>query len=539
MPNDTLTLIPIGGDHQAVTIEPAPRTVLGRSALADLVIEHRAVSRTHCRLDADPGDDGSVSWLVRDLGSRQGTTVNGHKLEAGVPVPLQDRDTLTLGPLVYRVDLSGGGFTIAPTTLISSRGAENVRSMPAREREPLTPSQAALIAGLVAELVACDDLETTCQRVADAAVQGSRFSSASVLRSLNGQPELITHVGKGEGEPTFSSTLLARADETREAVFLSGDADALRSVSVVSLDIRSAVCVPLITDGSSALMGWLYLDSRGGAAPTTPSAEFFRVLGRITGMAIGNLERRAIERRSADLESEARAARAVQQLCQPPLSGSAGGLEYAVHWRPSRYTAGDLFDLLKMDDGSVAFCVGDAVGKGLAAGYLASSIVPALRLAIVNGFGVAQAVTSLGACLPWHNDGPTRFLTLWLGALDANGRTLRYVDAGHGHAYLHRPGARVERIDGQGGPPLGVVPDCLYSSGELELQPGDRLILLSDGVLELANRDGQQIGETVFEPDINQQDPQRYADELLARADAYAQGMPFQDDATVAVFTAR
>lgn len=536
MADGPLYLNPIGApERPRLTILPESRTVLGRGALADLVINHPAVSRTHCRIDASERDDGGRLWLVRDLGSRQGTTVNGQALEPGVPVPLAERDTLTIGPLVYRVDLSAEGWTIAPTSLVRA-DEKTVQSVPSSEREPIGPRQAALIAELVAQLVASDELGRVCELVAETAVLGSGYSSASVLRSHSGEPELIAHAGKGKDDQSFSSTLLQRAAETREAVFLTGGADMLRSVSVLSLDIRSAVCVPLVVDGAAAVVGWLYLDSRGQPPSATPSSEFFRVLGRIAGMAIGNLQRREIERRSADLESEARAARAVQQFCQPKLAGRAGPLEYAAIWRPSRFTAGDLFDLLAMDDGSVAFCVGDAVGKGLAAGYLASSIVPALRLALVNGFGVAQAMTGLAACLPWHNDGPTRFLTLWLGVVEAGGRSLRYVDAGHGHAYLHRAGGAVERLRGAGGPPLGVDANFVYGDATIGLSPGDRIILLSDGVLELADRDGRMIGEAVFKPAPEQSTAQGYADELLRRADAYCAGLPFQDDATIAVF---
>src|SRR5690606_6114466 len=137
------------------------------------------------------------------------------------------------------------------------------------------------------------------------------------------------------------------------------------------------------------------LDARAGDARLQPdAAEFCQALARFGGLALAMLKRDELEARRQHLEAQLHAARDAQQLIMPTNDGVVSGLAYALRMRPGLFVAGDLFDVVPLEDGRVGVCLGDVTGEGVGAGVLMASTQAHLNAALLHYGDPAQAVTA-------------------------------------------------------------------------------------------------------------------------------------------------
>jgi sigma-B regulation protein RsbU (phosphoserine phosphatase) len=186
--------------------------------------------------------------------------------------------------------------------------------------------------------------------------------------------------------------------------------------------------------------------------------------------------------------------RTVQSQLVP--SGDAGGphLRMAAEFLPALEVGGDLYDVFTLDDGRVAFALGDVAGKGLPAALLMGQIHGALR---ANPWhrGPAEHVEfarQLNAMLHGRTS-EVRSASLFWGVYYPDGDRLHYVSAGHCPGLLVHAGG-IERLESTG-PVLGLLKNPHFTHEEVTFRPGDLLVLYSDGVVEGANEQGQEYGE--------------------------------------------
>jgi serine phosphatase RsbU (regulator of sigma subunit) len=188
------------------------------------------------------------------------------------------------------------------------------------------------------------------------------------------------------------------------------------------------------------------------------------------------------ERTAAELD----AARDIQQRLVPRSIPALIGCHIEAAYLPAQEVGGDFYQILPRPDGSVVIAVGDVSGKGLKAAMTGVLAIGALRTLAFEGLNPAAILVRLNKELVRaSNDG---FVTCFCGVLDFCGN-LRYANAGH-----PAPFRNGREIDLTGTLPLGVVPDTEYEESELKLDVGDRLTLLSDGVVEAQNSDGELFG---------------------------------------------
>ena len=233
------------------------------------------------------------------------------------------------------------------------------------------------------------------------------------------------------------------------------------------------------------------------------------------------------------VERELNDAAEVQRLLLPPGGFSGAGFEVAAASIPARTIGGDFFDYFSLPDAGFAFALGDISGKGPSAALLASSL-----LAILSA---GRQSNSPGAALNEANQAmlrraiPGRFATVVFANLAEDGR-LTYSNAGHNPPLLlGQRGAQWLRT---GGTFVGVFGHAQFEEETLQLQPGDRLVVYSDGITEARNTDDAEFGEERLLSCVEanrRQAPADLVQSVLATVQQFSSGTPQGDDLTVLV----
>ena len=194
------------------------------------------------------------------------------------------------------------------------------------------------------------------------------------------------------------------------------------------------------------------------------------------------------------LRRELDAARRVQARLLPGERPPLETLDYVGRCLPAGSVGGDYFDFIGGAPGQVAMVLGDIAGKGMAAALLMASLQAHLRSQYLTAQGdLIRFVEAVNAQF-WRSIGSSRYASLFFGSYDDTSRRLHYVNCGHLPPILLSADASVRRLQSTG-TILGSFPRWDGGSRELTLEPGDTLVLFSDGITEAMSEDGEEYGE--------------------------------------------
>lgn len=192
-------------------------------------------------------------------------------------------------------------------------------------------------------------------------------------------------------------------------------------------------------------------------------------------------------------EKELAIAMEIQAGLIPSQMPQLEGLRIAASWQPARAVGGDYFDVIKLSEQRVAVCIADVVGKGIAAALLMANVqagVKAFAAENTNPSGICERLNRV-LC---SNLASGKFVTFFWCVIDTGVRTLSYCNAGHCLPLLFRAQGEVE-VCGEGGMVLGVFPDSKYETATIQFEPGDKMLLFTDGITEATNQSGEEYGE--------------------------------------------
>lgn len=193
------------------------------------------------------------------------------------------------------------------------------------------------------------------------------------------------------------------------------------------------------------------------------------------------------------LEQEKLMARKIQQGLLPKDIPQIPGYEIATAWQPADTVAGDYFDILRFGERALGLCIADVAGHGLPAALLMSNLQAGVKLLAAADAAPVALCEKLNQ-LVCNNVTEGNFITFFYGLLDNATRSLVYVNAGHNPpVLLHRDG-KITRLD-RGGMPLGLEAKRQYQQAAVKVDPGDRLVLFTDGLIECTNSKGEVFGQ--------------------------------------------
>jgi len=202
---------------------------------------------------------------------------------------------------------------------------------------------------------------------------------------------------------------------------------------------------------------------------------------------------RAVRKQRDDLLDDVQLAGQVQRMFLPHGQPSIAGLDIAGMMQPARTVGGDYYDYTPLNDHAIEMVVADVAGKGVSAALLMSAAAAATQFEVDQVRDISDTVRHLNAGLHSVSDG-TRYVTLLLAEIDAQRRTLRYINCGHNPALLvHNRTGEVVRMNSSC-PPLGMFARATCEVGESELTPGDVIVFYTDGLTEAEDPAGEQFG---------------------------------------------
>jgi sigma-B regulation protein RsbU (phosphoserine phosphatase) len=215
----------------------------------------------------------------------------------------------------------------------------------------------------------------------------------------------------------------------------------------------------------------------------------------------------ALESAQAQLQAELEVARALQIAILPAAFPARPGCDGAARMIPATTMGGDFYDFIELPDGQVGLVIADVSGHGVPAAFFMAVARTKLR-------DSALRHTDPGSCLAETNDvlcaqNPLDlFVTVFYCVLEPGTGVLRYANGGHNPPYVRHADGSVDALRGAGGLVLGAMPGTAYPTHTLQLGPGDRVVLYTDGVTEAFNSAEEAFGE----------------ERLLAEVRAHAEG---------------
>ncbi len=521
-------------DSSGRRIVPVDKAIflIGRRTAADLQLVNADVSREHAEIAQD-----GARFLLRDRGSRYGTFVNGEQITERA---LEHGDRIRLG----RTDAIELVFMTEASSSTHISGLREIGS------DADLRQMAAILNGLRA-LGSGRVLEEVLTLVLDSAIDVTKAERGFIMLARpDGELEFKT--ARGKGKITLPGTSFTTSAKIPREVFQTGESRIVGDLmegslaglhdGTIAIGIRHDLCVPLSVSPMVAsadqgivprVIGVLYLDGRERSTilsqQTRSSLEAFATQA---ALAIESARLYAEAAEKARIERDLLVAAQIQQALLPTGSFETSFVDLAASSVPCRTVGGDFFDYLDLGSRGFGFGLGDVAGKGAPAALLAAAVQsnfiaqapvssdPADTLTRVNNALLRRAIEA-------------RFATMFHGVIDVTGH-LSYSNGGQ------EPPLVLKRDDGiswleAGGPVLGLLPGATYEFDSVTLDPGDLVVICSDGVTEARNAAGDEFGrERLIEAmsGCHGGKPEAVLERLFEAVRRFSQGTPQGDDIT-------
>ncbi|MBV8761670.1 MAG: SpoIIE family protein phosphatase [Deltaproteobacteria bacterium] len=547
--------------------------VIGRRSDCQIFVPDMRVSRQHARLVRN-----GEGWTLEDLGSNNGTYINGVRLQNATAIRHDDEIMIANNkirveaqdfPSVEKFPEGGNAVTIVDvsgSSLIRSREDSASARLPVissglisvtdQKAVRLIERKLDALTQVLHATASSDTAEALLEKLVDALldlfpqaedvgvlVQDERTQELKVQVQRHRKRPVVT----GETAPVPRTTTqddLPRpyGGELRvpgtiiQHVVSDGRGVLLGEGSADNETVGTRMGAPLIYHG--AHYGVVYVES-GRQSFRQEDVDLLQAIANQAGMAIHATRVAAQLARREKLERDLRVARQIQRSLLPATLPQVVGLDFAVHYEPAYQIGGDFYDFIWHDPAHLGLAVGDVAGKAISAALYMARLTSELRsrAAIARTPArllrrVNQEIAQLG------DDG--MFATLVYCIYDLETRSLVFTNAGHCVPLLRR-GDRVFPLQAERAhtPPLGVTPELEAGEARVQLHSGDMLIMVSDGILEARDARGNEYGLSRLSRRIRSArgNAEDVVKAILSDIDGHAQNQTQADDMTIVAMT--
>ncbi len=530
------TLIFVQGNEQrTINLDHSPYSV-GRKVDKDLVIADPRVSRDHALVVSENG-----AFFVVDQGSKHGTFVNGERVQRQ---KLERNDRLEFGvrDVAYVI--------FHPLHMQSSNTAREFLSQISGihiSTETTDLEKLTLFLEAARKLNTIGVLDEIFVTLLDATLKLTRAERGYVFMK-NEDGNLRLAAGRNsKGEPLLDDKTISHSilDETLKSnsefviTDTSQSLDLAGRQSIVAYDLRTVICIPLRkpqvqatrdaqggATGSGEVMGALYVDSRFASRDiSSVSNEILQAIAIEAASLIENARLVQTEEAARRYQQELSIAAGIQQRLMAVTIPEVPFARLAGRNLSCKEIGGDFFDAVNTEDG-LAVVLADVSGKGVSAALLASTLQGMIYSQLTARMPLVDIVSAVNRFFTHKHIGE-KYATVIVARIHPDGE-LEYVNCGHVPPLLVSNSA-VNRPT-HGNLPVGLLKDATYESDRCRMKPGDRLVLVTDGVTEAENARGDFFEDSRLE--IVAAKSHNLEDIFTAVAD-FCSGTPLSDDCTV------
>ncbi len=521
-----------GDSRRQIAIHRSPFTI-GRLPDRDLVLDSQLVSRDHATIV----EEAEGIFLV-DHGSRHGSFVNGEKIEQ------MERHRLKAGDSIHFGSMSGPLIRVGGLETQDTARAllEDLRAIaePSTDIEKLSWFLEA--ARKLNQVGGVNEILTS---LLDVTLQLTQSERGFVFLIGDGGDLRLASGRSSDGYPllddgTISRTAIQQAIQSASAFVVTDTLLAepeLQYKSMVAKSIRNVICIPLRRraadtgssnsdreGGAREIQGVLYLDSRlQPGKMTMVDNELLATIATEAAALVENASLVQAEQTARLYREELNIAARIQQELMAVQVPELPFARVKARSVPCKEVGGDFYDVIAADD-ALYVTIADISGKGISAAILAATLQGLIYSQMLTAQPLEQIALMVNRYLCTRDVG--KYATLVLLKLTPDG-VVEYLNCGHVHPVLVGDGA-VRRLDSSN-LIVGIIPDASYASHTLQMSPGERLILTTDGITEAEDLTGEAFGETRLAEAAKEQT----LDEILARVQHFASGVPFNDDCTM------
>lgn len=479
----------VGRKHELSSEE----VFLGRGRDCDIVIDDASASRKHARLFLD-----TDAFAIEDLKSTNRTYVNG------VPVVgqlrLKDQDRIRIGETQFLFRASApaaiakveGEFTTVLDSLDAFPGTDTVVKVNAE-------AKLRAILQITQALDRTLDLGGLLDTMLEGLFEIFPYANRALVLMLDGDelvPRAVKHRRDEEGSVQYSKTIVDRVMREQQAILsqdIPHDERFPATQSIAKLGIRSVMCVPLLSREREPI-GVIQLEAqREGAKFDSDDVQILASVANQMSIFVDYVQLHKEALRQSRLERELDFAEEVQRDFLPETTPQVAGYAFWPYYLAAGKVGGDYYDFLALPNGNQVVLLGDVSGKGVPAALRMAKVSTVCKVALLSHPDhLTQAVNDINREICDAGD-KAGFVTLIICVIDPRTHKMTMVNAGHLAPLLRQiDGTVSELIDRTtSGCPLGILEDCSYNTAGATLAPGDVVVLLSDGISEARNKQGE------------------------------------------------
>ncbi len=514
------------------------RVQIGRASTNDLRLGGGYVSRRHARLERYP----TGSWRVIDVGSANGTFVNGRRVQVA---SLNEGDVLAIGPhrLTFHTGEKKAEATAATTTTSTER-----EIVPSGVGAVVVEAPGARPGGMVPSYLVVRAHEAGRRLSLMPDIPSALAALADEFRSLL-RPKRIA-IGREDGEkcewPVVVDGDGRPCDGSDLEFILVPRVEALRSSATMTWEDTAigqrgqkarSMLFPIAVGGRR--FGHVYVELGTKRSATAEAVELLSLLARQTALVWENLQLQEARRAADEMNRERDAARQIQVQLFPTERNLDPRLELAAENIPASAVSGDYYDFQLLEPGKVVFILADVMGHGLPAALLMASVQAVFRTGVRAGWDLLAFDRHIHEVVTANGKGET-FATGLLGLCDLESHQVHFLSAGHHWPSICAGGDRIECPDLQGTLPWGIFVPREPQLVTVELAPGDwSVVAYTDGAADALVAEGKPYGRERLAA-VHRQHHDRPADELCEEIltdilSASDQSIPQEDDITLLV----
>lgn len=478
------------------------RFVIGRQAEAEIYLGHGSVSRRHAEIYCDP----FRRWWLRDLGSRNGTLLNGKALPEQA---VHAGDVIGVGDILLKVLAIGDSrpevreepASNSSNVFVSDSGSAAISVLPEIEPPRLSSSHLAILNTFGQRLLQLEDPNDRLHELCCLMVRPEFHGRCALVMRLSkdrpfDEPRVLCPVEacpQWAGWTPYISRTLLRVLRQREQPILASNAAEPGDAAEISLSVEvlalSAVACPIRSDQNVLDVLYAVLPPECGTGEWLALAALASKQYQQAEITWAARKQQAMH---AAIERELDQARQIQTRLVP-ADVVVQGLDVAIGFKPCRWVGGDYVDVLRTADGRILLTVADVCGKGMPAALVASSLHSTIRVAVRAGMSLAELMRHLNEhlaeCLS-----DSRFVTMVSLLLDPASGAIECINTGHPPPLIITPTGQLRCGARAANPPLGLCPHPPVAEAD-QIRPGELLALFTDGLSDLANPAGFRLGD--------------------------------------------